>query len=80
MGSWYVYILKCADGLFYTGITNSILQRIGDHNSGKGARYTKSRRPVKLVHKEVVLDKQSALKREIEIKDMSRTRKKELIA
>lgn len=76
---WYVYILKCNDGSYYTGITNNLKQRITEHNSGKGARYTRVRKPVTLIYQEEYPDKLSASKREIKIKDMSRERKEELI-
>jgi len=79
MSRWYVYILECADGSYYTGITNNLEQRLSDHNTGKGAKYTRYKRPVKLVYKEVYHDKSTANKREIQIKDLSRGKKKELI-
>lgn len=78
-GNWYVYILRCADNSYYTGITNNLKQRISDHNSGKGARYTINRRPVELIYTEKSPNKSSASKREIEIKDMSRAKKEKLI-
>ena len=76
---WCVYILKCSDGSLYTGISNSLSERINTHNSGKGAKYTKSRLPVTLVYKEYTSDKSRSLKREIEIKKLTRSRKIELI-
>ena len=76
---WCVYILKCSDGSLYTGISNSLAERINTHNSGKGAKYTKSRLPVTLVYKEYTNDKSRSLKREIEIKKLTRSRKIELI-
>ena len=76
---WCVYILKCSDGSLYTGISNSLYERINTHNSGKGAKYTKSRLPVTLVYKENTNDKSRSLKREIEIKKLTRSRKIELI-
>ncbi len=75
---WYVYILKCKDGSYYTGITNNLEQRLSDHNNGKGAKYTRHRRPVKLIYRGSYPDKLTANKREIEIKSMSRQRKEEL--
>ena len=77
--AWYVYILKCADDSYYTGITNNLAQRLAEHNSGKGARYTRVRRPVNLIYREEYPDKLSATKREIEIKDMSRAKKESLL-
>lgn len=77
--SWYVYILQCNDNSFYTGITNNLSQRLDEHNSGKGARYTRFKRPVKLIYKKRYPDKSSATRREIEIKGMSRVKKEALI-
>jgi len=76
---WCVYILKCSDGSLYTGISNSLSDRINTHNSGKGAKYTNSRLPVTLVYKENTNDKSRSIKREIEIKKLTRSRKIELI-
>ena len=76
---WQVYILKCSDGTFYTGITNNLNLRIEKHNLGKGAKYTKNRLPVSLVYKESTLDKSQSLKREIAIKKLPRDKKLELI-
>ncbi len=72
-----VYILKCADGTLYTGITNDVERRIEQHNGQKpgGARYTRGRTPVSLVYKEETSSKSDALKREMEIKKMSRGEK-----
>lgn len=75
---WYVYILKCSDNSLYTGITNDIDKRIKTHNQGNGAKYTRGRLPIKLVYSELVKDKPTALRREIEIKKMSRKQKLEL--
>ena len=77
---YYVYILKCSDNTLYTGITNDLEHRISMHNSGKGAKYTKARRPVVLQFSEIVEDKSMALKREIEIKKLSRKEKQNLIS
>ena len=76
---WKVYIVKCSDKTFYTGITNNIKLRLDTHNLGKGAKYTKSRLPVILVYLEPVDDKSSALRREIEIKKLNRSQKINLI-
>ncbi|MFH1227196.1 MAG: GIY-YIG nuclease family protein [Planctomycetota bacterium] len=76
---WHVYILKCVDGSFYTGITNNIRKRIDAHNSGKGARYTRSRRPVRLIYKKKCPDLSAAFKRERAIKKMTRKMKKALV-
>lgn len=75
----YVYILKCADGTFYTGWSTDPIRRTKAHNSGKGAKYTRSRRPVTLVYTEEYGDKSTALKREYAIKQFSRKDKEELI-
>ncbi|MBN2753844.1 MAG: glycoside hydrolase family 3 C-terminal domain-containing protein [Candidatus Goldbacteria bacterium] len=72
---WSVYILKCADGTLYTGITKDIKHRIKTHNSGKGAQYTKVHRPVKLVHLETGYDVGSAMRREKAIKTLTREEK-----
>ena len=76
---WKVYIVKCSDKTFYTGITNNIKLRLETHNLGKGAKYTKSRLPVILVYLEPLDDKSSALRREIEIKKLNRSQKINLI-
>lgn len=78
--SYYVYILKCCDGTLYTGIAKDVLKRLEEHNtSDKGAKYTKARRPVKLLYSEASEDRSSASKREYAIKKLSRTQKLELI-
>tara|TARA_B100000902_G_C27251349_1_gene885455 strand:- start:591 stop:851 length:261 start_codon:yes stop_codon:yes gene_type:complete len=76
---WQVYIVQCADETFYTGITNNVPSRVDTHNAGKGAKYTKNRLPVLLVYQENVDDKSHALKREREIKKLSRLQKSNLI-
>ncbi len=75
----YVYIVKCADGTYYTGYTNDLKRRIKQHNAGEGAKYTKGRRPVELVHSEQFETKSEAMKREYEIKQFKRQRKIEII-
>ena len=75
----YVYILRCGDGTFYTGWTNDPEKRTAAHNDGKGGRYTRSRRPVELIYSERVSSKNEALRREREIKKMTRAAKKKLI-
>lgn len=76
---WVVYIVECNDGTLYTGYTNNLIQRIKKHNTGKGAKYTKGRLPVKLLHYEVHDSKSDAMKREYAIKQMSRQEKLDLI-
>ncbi len=75
----YTYIVKCSDGSFYTGWTTDIDRRLKQHNSGKGAKYTRVRLPVELIYHEVYETKSEAMKREYEIKSMSRKKKEELI-
>ena len=75
---FYCYILECSDGTFYTGWTNDPERRVAQHNKGKGARYTKTRRPVRLVYLEEQTDKIAALKRERAIKALPRKRKMEV--
>ena len=79
--SYFVYILQCADDTYYTGIATDIKRRVEEHNgSEKGAKYTKSRRPVSLVYSEAFPDRSSASRREYEIKKkMSRAEKLRLI-
>tara|TARA_B100001094_G_scaffold150297_1_gene145425 strand:- start:156 stop:416 length:261 start_codon:yes stop_codon:yes gene_type:complete len=77
--AWAVYILECSDGSFYTGISNNVEARINTHNASKGAKYTKSRLPVTLVFQENTFTKSESLRREIEIKKLTRKKKMELI-
>ncbi|CAJ1177625.1 UPF0213 protein [Companilactobacillus crustorum] len=76
---YYVYMLLCHDRTFYTGTSNDVAKRVATHNSGKGAKYTKTRRPVKLMYTEELADKSAALKREIAIKKLSRQQKEALL-
>ncbi len=75
----YTYILRCADGTLYTGWTNDLTKRVQAHNDGTGAKYTRSRRPVTLVYSESFEAKEEALRREAQIKHMSRKEKEKLI-
>ena len=75
----YCYILECADGTYYTGWTTDPERRVKQHNKGVGARYTKTRRPVRLVYLEEQPDKITALKRELAIKKLKRTQKSKLV-
>lgn len=75
----YVYILKCKDNSFYTGWTSDLSKRIQRHNLGLGAKYTRSRRPVELIYFETFENKSEALKREYQIKQLSRKQKEKLI-
>jgi len=76
---YFVYILKCADKSLYTGITTNIKRRFAEHKEGKGGRYTRAKRAVKIVHTEEHPNKSSALKREAQIKRWPRQKKLELI-
>ena len=75
----YVYILKCRDESLYTGWTSDLEKRIKTHNTGKGAKYTRARLPVELVYFEEYEDKIQAMKREYEIKQLTREKKLKLI-
>jgi putative endonuclease len=79
MGEWHVYILRCADGTLYTGITTDLERRVEEHSSGGGARYTASRRPVELVYSEPAVDRSAASRREAAIKQLARADKLVLI-
>lgn len=72
---WTVYILRCADDTLYTGITNDLPNRLAAHESGKGAKYLRGRTPFSLVYTETHPGKSEALKRELKIKDLSRSDK-----
>lgn len=76
---WYVYMLRCGDGTLYTGITDDVQRRLETHRMGKGAKYTRGRGPLELVYTEELPNKSAALKREIEIKKLSRQKKLNLI-
>lgn len=76
----YVYILQCSDNSYYTGWTTNLEHRLKAHNSKKGAKYTRSRLPVRLVYYEEFASKQEAMKREYAIKKLSRTQKEKIIA
>ncbi|MBI5654573.1 GIY-YIG nuclease family protein [Candidatus Uhrbacteria bacterium] len=79
MPKWFVYMVKCRDGTLYTGITNDLIARIEKHNSGKGAKYTRSRRPVALVWSKTVRTESTARKQEAGLKRLDRTAKLKLI-
>jgi putative endonuclease len=72
-------MLECADGTYYTGWTTDPDRRVKQHNKGVGAKYTSTRRPVKLVYVESYLDRRDAMKRELAIKKMRRAQKSKLI-
>lgn len=73
--TWLVYLLECADGTFYAGITNRIEHRLEAHNSGQGARYTRSRRPVNLLATQVHPDRSEASKAEARLKRLPKNKK-----
>jgi putative endonuclease len=73
--SYYVYLLRCGDGSLYTGYTDDVERRLAVHQSGKGAKYTRSRLPVELVYSEELPDKSAALRREAAIKKLPREKK-----
>lgn len=75
----YTYILRCSDGSLYTGWTNNLEKRISAHNAGRGAKYTKPRRPVVLAYYEEFQTKEEAMRREWEIKHMTRDEKMQMI-
>jgi len=78
--AYFCYILECSDGTFYTGWSTDPQRRERQHNLGRGARYTRDRRPVRLVYVEELPDKPSALRRELKIKRLPREKKLKLIA
>ena len=79
MSVCYCYIVECADGTYYTGWTTDPQRRVAVHNSGRGAKYTKMRLPVKLVYVEEQPDRHAAMKRELAIKRMGRAGKQKLV-
>lgn len=73
---WFVYMLRCADGTLYTGVTTSLERRLAEHNHGqRGARYTRARRPVELLYHEAAADRADACRREAAIRRCSRSEK-----
>lgn len=77
--SWYVYMLRCRDGSLYTGYTDDPERRLATHNSGKGAKYTRSRLPVVKVYEECFADKSEAMRREAAIKRLKKAQKEALV-
>ena len=76
---WYLYILRCGDGSLYTGITTDVQRRPKAHLTGKGAKYTRGRGPLTLVHRESCGSRSDALRRELEVKALTRDEKERLI-
>lgn len=79
METWHVYILRCSDGTLYTGIAKDLAKRVAAHETGNGAKYTRGRRPVKLVYRGRRRSKGRALEREAEIKRWSKERQEALL-
>ncbi|WP_462421818.1 GIY-YIG nuclease family protein [Salinicoccus sp. Marseille-QA3877] len=79
MVNYYIYIVECNDGSLYTGYARDVGARVEKHNLGTGAKYTRNRRPVKLMYQETFDSKSDAMKREIQIKKLSRLEKLILI-
>lgn len=79
-GPWWVYLLCCADGTLYCGVTNDLERRLAAHNSGRGAKYTRPRRPVALVYQEPCPDRSAALRREAALKRLPRAQKLALLS
>ncbi|MFB6308203.1 MAG: GIY-YIG nuclease family protein [Haloarculaceae archaeon] len=75
-----VYVLRCSDDTFYTGYTTDVERRVAEHDRGDGAKYTRGRTPVELVHVEAFDSRSAAMSREYEIKQLSRERKERLVA
>lgn len=78
--SHYVYIVRCSDGTLYTGYTTDVERRVAEHNAGAGAKYTRGRRPVRLVYKEAHATASEAMQREYAIKQLRRQTKERLLA
>jgi putative endonuclease len=76
---WTVYIVRCADQTLYTGVARDLAARIAQHNAGRGAKYTRGRRPVQLVYREAAESRAAALRREIAIKRLQTAAKRKLI-
>lgn len=79
VSAWFVYVLHCADGSLYTGVSTDVNRRLLDHNAGSGAAYTRTRLPVELLWSEPAADRSAALKRELQIKKLTRQQKLELV-
>lgn len=76
---WFVYVVECADCTFYTGVATDVAARVATHNAGKGAKYTRGRRPVTLRHIERARNRGAALRREHAIKQLPRAAKQKLL-
>ena len=78
-GGHYVYVVECSDGTYYTGYTTDVERRVAEHNDGEGAKYTRGRRPVELVHVETFDEQSRAMQREYAIKQLRRAGKEQLV-
>lgn len=79
-GGHYVYVVECSDGTYYTGYTTDVARRVAEHNDGTGAKYTRGRRPVRLIHVESYETQSAAMQREHAIKQLRRAEKEALVA
>jgi putative endonuclease len=79
-GNHHVYVVECDDGTYYTGYTTDVERRVAEHNDGVGAKYTRGRRPVELVHVESFDTQSAAMQREYAIKQLGRSDKERLVA
>lgn len=77
---WHLYVLRCGDGSYYTGVTTDIERRVREHSQGRASRYTRTHQPVELVHREACGTRSQALSRECAVKSLSRARKDDLVA
>jgi putative endonuclease len=77
---WHLYILRCGDGSFYTGVTTDVERRVHEHQDGKASHYTRTHLPVELVHREACGHRSQALARECAVKSLSRKKKEDLVA
>ncbi len=75
---WFVYVLECEDGSFYTGSTNNLEKRFLEHKNGQGGKYTRSHKPIKIIYSEKLSTQSEALKKEAQIKSWPRAKKKRL--
>lgn len=78
-GEHHVYVVECSDGTYYTGYTTDVERRVAEHNEGSGAKYTRGRRPVELIHVESFDSQSAALQREYAIKKLDRSAKERLV-
>jgi putative endonuclease len=78
--AWHLYVLRCGDGSYYTGVTTDIERRVREHSRGRASRYTRTHQPVELVHREACGTRSQALSRECAVKSLSRAKKDDLIA